>query len=133
MLSETPNERAESGRRWTDNSGRHKRRECPDTNTEWLLYQTLVGAWPISIERATAYMEKAAKEAKAHTSWIDPVPEYDDALRSFIEGTLSDQQFTDDLEAFVVPLVVPGRVNSLSQKLVQLTAPGVPDIYQGTE
>ena len=133
LLSEVPDEWASAVNRWTDANARHKRDGMPDANAEWLLYQTLVGAWPITPERATAYMEKASKEAKVHTSWIDPNPAYDEALLRFVEGILADPGFVDDLESFVAPLVAPGRVNSLAQKLVQLTAPGVPDIYQGTE
>jgi (1->4)-alpha-D-glucan 1-alpha-D-glucosylmutase len=87
------------------------------------LYQTLVGAWPIETERAIAYMEKASREAKVHTSWTQPNPDYDDALRQFIEGTLNDQEFKADLETFVKPLIEPGRVNSLAQTLIKLTAP----------
>jgi (1->4)-alpha-D-glucan 1-alpha-D-glucosylmutase len=80
-----------------------------------------------------AYMEKASREAKVHTSWTNATPDYDAALRQFIEGTLNDQEFKADLETFVRPLIEPGRVNSLAQTLIKLTAPGVPDFYQGTE
>ena len=80
----------------------------PDANTEYLLYQTLVGAFPLSVERAVAYMEKASREAKEHTSWIDPEPAYDDALRGFIEAVLADPGFAADLAAFVAPLVDAG-------------------------
>ena len=80
-----------------------------------------------------AYMEKASREAKVHTSWTQPNSDYDGALREFIEGILNDQEFKADLETFVKPLIEPGRVNSLAQTLIKLTAPGVPDFYQGTE
>ena len=78
-------------------------------------------------------MQKAAREAKTHTSWTDPRPAYEDALSGFIADALADPRFLADLEAFVAPLVEPGRINSLAQTLVKLTAPGVPDLYQGTE
>jgi (1->4)-alpha-D-glucan 1-alpha-D-glucosylmutase len=78
-------------------------------------------------------MEKASREAKVHTSWTQPNPDYDGALREFIEGILNDQEFKADLETFVKPLIEPGRVNSLAQTLIKLTAPGIPDFYQGTE
>jgi len=78
-------------------------------------------------------MEKAAREAKGATAWTRTDPEYEDALRSFVEAVLADRDFIAGLEAFVAPLVEPGRINSLAQTLVKLTAPGVPDIYQGTE
>jgi (1->4)-alpha-D-glucan 1-alpha-D-glucosylmutase len=105
----------------------------PDRNAEYLFYQTLVGAWPIDAGRAWAYMEKAAREAKRETSWTRPNPAYEDALRRFVEGTLADPAFRAEVEGFVAPLVAPGRVNSLSQVLWKLAAPGVPDFYQGTE
>ena len=134
LLSEMPDAWAEAVRRWRVMNVRHRTGpDLPSANAEYLLYQTVVGAWPLSAERAVAYMEKAAKEAKAHTSWIDPDPAYDDALRSFVEGVLADDAFTADVATFVAPLVAPGRVNSLAQALVKLTAPGVPDTYQGTE
>jgi (1->4)-alpha-D-glucan 1-alpha-D-glucosylmutase len=80
-----------------------------------------------------AYLEKAVREAKVHTSWTNINREYEDALRAFIEGVLTDAEFPADLDAFVMPLVEPGRVNALAQTLIKLTAPGVPDLYQGTE
>jgi (1->4)-alpha-D-glucan 1-alpha-D-glucosylmutase len=134
LLSEIPTRFAAAVAGWARMNERHRPDpELPDRNTEWLLYQSLVGAWPLSADRALAYMEKASKEAKEHTSWVDPDPGYDDALRRFVEGMLGDDEFTASLEAFVAPLVQPGRVNSLAQTLLKLTAPGVPDIYQGCE
>jgi len=81
----------------------------------------------------TAYMEKAAREAKQHTSWTHPQEDYEQALREFVSGTLEDAGFRTALESFLQPLVGPGRTNSLAQTLIKLTAPGVPDIYQGSE
>jgi (1->4)-alpha-D-glucan 1-alpha-D-glucosylmutase len=134
LLSEIPTRFAGAVSEWARLNDRHRADpSLPDRNAEWLLYQTLVGAWPLSVERAVAYMEKASKEAKEHTSWVDPDPIYDDALRRFIEGILGDPEFTGALEAFVAPLVEPGRITSLAQALLKLTSPGVPDIYQGCE
>ncbi|HET7488122.1 MAG TPA: malto-oligosyltrehalose synthase [Acidimicrobiales bacterium] len=134
LLSERPEEWAAAVRRWSAANDRHRSGPgLPDANAEYLLYQTLVGAWPLPGDRAVAYMEKASKEAKARTSWIDPDPGYDAALRAFVEGVLGDAAFLDDLAAFVAPLVGPGRVTSLAQAVLRLTAPGVPDTYQGTE
>jgi (1->4)-alpha-D-glucan 1-alpha-D-glucosylmutase len=134
LLSEIPTRFAGAVAEWSRLVERHRADpSLPDRNAEWLLYQTLVGAWPITAERALAYMEKASKEAKEHTSWVDPDPKYDEALRRFVEGVLGDAEFTAALEAFVAPLVEPGRVNSLAQALLKLTVPGVPDIYQGCE
>jgi (1->4)-alpha-D-glucan 1-alpha-D-glucosylmutase len=92
-----------------------------------------VGAWPIGDERIVAYMEKAAREAKTHTSWNQPNSVYESALRAFVEGILHDPRFKSELESFVKLLVEPGRVNSLAQTLIKLTAPGIPDFYQGSE
>jgi (1->4)-alpha-D-glucan 1-alpha-D-glucosylmutase len=100
---------------------------------EYLFYQTLVGAWPINSTRMVNYMEKASREAKVHTSWTDPDPQYDAALRGFVEAVMADSEFTRTMEEFVSPLIVPGRINSLAQTLLKLTSPGVPDIYQGSE
>ncbi|HEX6349983.1 MAG TPA: malto-oligosyltrehalose synthase [Candidatus Dormibacteraeota bacterium] len=133
LLSEVPGEWARAVGRWSQINARHRRGEWPDRNAEYLLYQTLVGAHPLGVERAAAYMEKASKEAKAHTSWIDPNPAYDQALRAFVEGCLGDPEFTADLHDFVRPLLMAGWMNSLSMKLLALTAPGVPDLYQGSE
>jgi len=133
LLSEIPNQWADAVRRWAANNARHRSGAVPDPNSEYLLYQTLVGAWPIDEERICAYMEKAVKEAKVHTSWTDPNQAYEQGLADFIAAVLADTTFCTDLEDFVADLVAPGRINSLAQTLIKLTAPGVPDIYQGTE
>ena len=134
LLSEMPTRFAAAVAEWSKMGDRHRNDpELPDRNAEWLLFQTLVGAWPLSAERAVAYMEKASKEAKEHTSWVDPVLAYDEALRQFIDGILGDAEFVASLESFVTPLIEPGRITSLAQTLLKLTSPGVPDIYQGCE
>lgn len=133
VLSEIPEQWSAAVRHWS-NSNEHRRRGgFPDRNTEYLFYQTLVGAWPISIERIVAYMEKAVREGKQHTTWTNPNSDYERAVREFVEGALSDEAFVRDVDAFVAAIVEPGQINSLSQTLLKLTAPGVPDIYQGTE
>ncbi len=133
VLSEVPSAWRDAVHRWSELNDRHRTGGAPDPNTEYLLYQTLVGAWPISAERVLAYMEKATREAKVHTSWIAPDAGYERALRTFTEGALGDPAFVADLAGFAEILVGPGRVNSLALKLVTLTAPGVPDLYQGSE
>src|SRR5499426_3376302 len=133
VLSELTPEWQEALGRWTALNARHHQGEWPDRNAEYLFYQSLVGAWPIDAERMTAYVQKAAREAKAHTSWTSPNEAYDAALRAFVEATMADLTFTVDVEAFVAPLIAPGRINSLAQSLLKLTAPGIPDIYQGAE
>ena len=118
----------------------------PDPNEEYLLYQTLVGAWPLEpfgadeyaefVKRIEDYMLKALHEAKVHTSWINPNAEYDEALREFVGRILDEganRPFLDDLRAFRRRVTAYGLYNSLSQTLLRLAAPGVPDTYQGTE
>jgi (1->4)-alpha-D-glucan 1-alpha-D-glucosylmutase len=134
LLAEIPERWGEAVRRWFAHNARHKEGDFfPDRNAEYLLYQTLVGAWPITPERTAQFMEKAVREAKVHTSWMRTNEEYEETLRGFVGAVLGDAGFTADLAAFVAPLVVPGRVNSLAQTLLKLAAPGVPDFYQGTE
>ncbi|HEV2757421.1 MAG TPA: malto-oligosyltrehalose synthase [Actinomycetota bacterium] len=133
LLSEIPARWADAVTRWRDLNDRHRAGGVPDRNAEYLLYQTIVGAWPIDADRAVAYMEKASKEAKAHTSWVDPAADYDEGLAAFVRAILADRDFLKELDEFVGPLVGPGRMNSLSQTAIKLTFPGVPDVYQGSE
>ena len=133
LLSEIPDQWAEAVQSWSKLNAQHQSGEHPDKNAEYLLYQILVGAWPIDADRATAYMAKATSEAKVHTSWTEPNEAYVEAVKKFVTGILQDPEFVATLEQFVTPLIEPGRVNSLSQALIKLTAPGVPDVYQGNE
>jgi (1->4)-alpha-D-glucan 1-alpha-D-glucosylmutase len=133
LLAEMADPWAATVRRWVRMNERHWRGNRPDRNAEYLLYQTLVGAFPLEVARALAYMEKATREAKVETSWLDPVPAYEKTLAEFVAGVLGDAIFTRDLEAFVTPLLAAARTVSLAQTLLKLTAPGVPDLYQGTE
>jgi (1->4)-alpha-D-glucan 1-alpha-D-glucosylmutase len=133
VLSEIPERWMEAVKRWAEINSGYRREGFPDRNTEYLFYQTLVGAWPIKVDRVLAYMEKASREAKTHTSWTNPNTIYDDALRAFVEGAMNNSEFKESLESFVRPLIEPGRINSLAQTLIKLTAPGIPDFYQGSE
>ncbi|MEO6121278.1 MAG: malto-oligosyltrehalose synthase, partial [Acidimicrobiales bacterium] len=134
LLSEVPGRWRQAVGSWRGHNDRYRKADDhPDVGAEYLLYQTLVGSWPLSTDRAVAYMEKASREAKVHTSWTEPDPDYDAALRSFVESVLTDRWFCAELDAFVAQLTTAGRVTSLAQKLVALTTPGVCDIYQGTE
>jgi (1->4)-alpha-D-glucan 1-alpha-D-glucosylmutase len=108
----------------------------PGANTEYLIYQTLVGAWPIEAARLRAYMLKATREAKVHTSWVNPNARYDEAIGTFIDTILDPDRsaaFLEDFVVFQARVAHFGMLNSLGQTLVKLTAPGVPDIYQGCE
>ena len=120
--------------------------EIPDANEEYLLYQTLVGSWPIEginnnnrevySKRIEAYMLKAIKEAKMHTSWINPDEKYDETVQDFVRKILSSDKenlFLQDFQNFMPKIIWAGMFNSLSQTLLKLTSPGIPDIYQGSE
>jgi len=150
VLSEMPAAWRLEARRWS-RLNRHRKRqvdgaEAPSRNDEYLLYQTLVGAWPAPepdeaglaqfCERIEAYMLKAAREGKEHTSWINPNDEYEKALVEFVRAllrTAAAAPFLERLRAFVSAIARIGRINSLAQLAVKLTAPGVPDFYQGAE
>ncbi len=132
-LTEIPGRWKSALGRWSRMNAGFKTNQFPDRNTEYFLYQTLIGAWPISKERLVAYMEKATREAKQQTSWTQQNKEFDEALRNFIERILESHEFVTDLEAMVGRVLAAGRVNSLAQTVIKFTAPGVPDTYQGSE
>jgi (1->4)-alpha-D-glucan 1-alpha-D-glucosylmutase len=108
----------------------------PGPNEEYLIYQTLVGAWPIGAERLRQYIEKAVREAKERTSWINPNARYDEAIARFVTNVVDprrSREFLRDFGEFHARIAHFGRVSSLAQTLVKIAAPGVPDFYQGTE
>jgi (1->4)-alpha-D-glucan 1-alpha-D-glucosylmutase len=152
-ISELAEEWRRSLPRWRNASRRWKKRiddaEAPDPNEEYLLYQTLLGTWPVDhtgnacpsvppdyTERIQNYMNKALNEAKINTSWIQPNEDWLSATREFVGKLLEPTPKNKFLPAFL-PLVEEiarlGAINSLSQTLLKLTSPGVPDIYQGNE
>ncbi len=120
-------------RQWIDRNRRYRGANGPDGLTEYLIYLTLVGAHPLPFDRARDYLLKAMREAKRSTSWLQPDPDVEHDAVEFLEAVLADAGFADELERFVRTLVGPGRITSLALKLAQLTSPGVPDLYQGTE
>jgi len=133
LLSEIPDRWADACGRWLAISARHWPGGEPDRHAQHLLFQTLVGAWPLAPDRAVAYLAKATKEAKLRTSWTQPDPDYDTARDGYVAAVLADAGLMADLEAFVAPLAGPGWINALAQVALQLTVPGVPDTYQGCE
>jgi len=132
VLSEVPEHFEDAIHRWSDNTTQH-RAETLDRGTEYFYYQTLIAAWPIAPDRMKAYMQKAMREAKEKTSWVANNKDYEEALNRFIDGTLADGNFVSEVETFVQGIQRAGWMNSLAQTLLKLTAPGVPDQYQGTE
>jgi (1->4)-alpha-D-glucan 1-alpha-D-glucosylmutase len=148
VLSEIPDEWEQAIKRWYQmNSGARKNiedSEVPDPNEEYLLYQTLIGIWPDTpmdaaqreefIKRIQLYMDKAVKEAKVHTSWMNVNEEHDRALSEFLSTILKEgTEFVADLEKFHARVARAGMLNALSQTILKIAAPGVPDFYQGTE
>ena len=123
VLAERHEEWAHAVTAWRKNAG-----PAPDPDTEYLIWQTLTGAWPISQDRLDEYLTKAIREAKRHTFWTDPDQEYESAVLAFAQRAPRDE-----IAAFVAAIEPDARVNSLGAKLVQLTMPGVPDVYQGCE
>jgi (1->4)-alpha-D-glucan 1-alpha-D-glucosylmutase len=104
-----------------------------DPDTEYLIWQTLVGTWPISGDRLAGYLTKAVREADRRTSWTAPDAEYEGAVLGLAARALDDQELSDSIGEFVVAIAGDALVNSLGAKLVQLTMVGVPDVYQGCE
>lgn len=150
VLSEIPHLWRKAVNRWARVNRRHRRevdgQPAPSRNDEWLFYQSLVGVWPLGTTkgkdlgsvtaRMTAYMEKATHEAKVHTSWINPDTDYDTAVRDFVAAALRDDpknRFLAEFYRFHEQVVNWGLYGALSQVLLKLTSPGVPDIYQGQE
>jgi (1->4)-alpha-D-glucan 1-alpha-D-glucosylmutase len=150
VLSEMPAEWERHVGRWSDLNARHRRDlpggPAPDRNEEYLIYQTLLGAWPLEpwaaaeydafVGRVQAYMVKAMREAKVRTSWTNPDAEHEQAVQDFVAALLDETrsgEFLADLRPLRQRVSHLGLFNSLSQTVLRLTAPGVPDTYQGTE
>jgi (1->4)-alpha-D-glucan 1-alpha-D-glucosylmutase len=106
---------------------------APDDIERYFIFQTLVGAWPIESERVTAYMEKALREAKRNTNWVEQDDEWEGAVSRFCAALYEDQAFLSEFEPFAARLAAVGERAALGQLVLKLTAPGVPDIYQGDE
>ena len=105
----------------------------PDPVERYLIFQTLVGAWPIEIERLEAYLEKALREAKRTTSWIEPDEAHEAAVKAFARGLYDLPEFRADFDPFVAEVAAAGERAALGQLLLKLTVPGLPDIYNGDE
>ena len=150
VLSEVPDLWEQALLKWRSHNRRHKTQidgcEAPDANEEYLLYATLVGTWPstplsdeargIFADRIVAYMVKIAREAKLHTSWVNSSEEYERAIEEFVRRVLDqnpENPFADEMAEFQKSVAAPGMYNALGQTLIKITAPGVPDFYQGTE
>jgi (1->4)-alpha-D-glucan 1-alpha-D-glucosylmutase len=150
VLSEIPHLWRKAVNRWARLNRLHRRevdgQPAPSRNDEYLFYQSLVGVWPLAphqgqdlgelAARMAAYMEKATREAKVHTSWINPDSQYDAAVRDFTAAVLAEEpknRFLAEFRRFHEQVVNWGLYSGLAQTLLKLTSPGVPDIYQGQE
>jgi (1->4)-alpha-D-glucan 1-alpha-D-glucosylmutase len=105
----------------------------PDPGFGSLLWQAVVGAWPASRERLHQYVEKAMREAGQHTTWTDPDAAYEAAMHAAVDAAFDSAEVRAVVDGLVAALDAPGRSNGLAIKLLALTIPGVPDVYQGTE
>lgn len=149
VLSEIPQEWEAAIRRWQEMNAAARCEldgaAVPDANEEYLIYQILVGTWPLSpldesarqayVNRIVAYIDKALREAKLHTSWLNPYEEYDQGVANFIRTVLAnfDSPLVQEIDAFARSIADAGFVNSLAQTLIKMCVPGVPDFYQGVE
>ena len=150
VISEFPDDWRKAVLKWADLNAPLKRkvdgRPAPSPNEEYLIYQTLAGVWPLEgldensrpgfVTRIQEYMGKAVKEAKLNSSWVEPNEDWENAIHQFVAEILDPEKsrkFLKLLEPFVERLAPIGAINSLAQQVLKCTAPGVPDIYQGSE
>jgi len=129
VLASMPDEWGLNVRRWMSVQDS----DAPDNVERYFLFQTLVGAWPIEAERVEAYMVKALREAKRNSNWIEPNLDHEERVKRFVRSLYKDRRFLDDFEPFAARLAAAGERVALAQLVLKLTAPGVPDIYQGDE
>jgi (1->4)-alpha-D-glucan 1-alpha-D-glucosylmutase len=130
VLSELPEEWSRSLRRW---SRMNLSLAAPDANEQILIYQSMLGAWPIETERLKQYLMKALREAKVHTSWLDINDDYEQRVFSFVDSLYSNEAFMKDFLRLQKKMAYFGALSSLSQLVLKITSPGVPDFYRGTE
>ncbi len=120
-------------RRWLELTDPLRSGGAPDDVERYLIFQTLVGAWPIEVERVQQYMEKALREAKRNTNWVDQNSEWEEGVKRFVGALYRHDEFRSSLEEFNRELNFAGERIALATVALKLTAPGVPDIYQGDE
>jgi (1->4)-alpha-D-glucan 1-alpha-D-glucosylmutase len=130
VLSELPDEWAAALGRWMR---MNPSETAPDASEQVLIYQTMLGAWPIEVDRLKQYVTKALREAKTNTSWIDIDEDYERSVFAFVEQLYDSNQFIEDFGRFQEKVSHFGALSSLSQVVLKITSPGVPDIYRGTE
>ncbi len=119
--------------RWFELTEPHREDGAPDDIERYFLFQTLVGAWPIELGRVQRYMEKALREGKRNTSWVNQNLDWEAAVNRFCAALYGNQAFMDDFEPFAARVADAGERALLGQVVLKLTAPGIPDFYQGDE
>ena len=132
-LSWIPDEWATHVARWFELTERHRSAGAPDDVERYFLFQTLVGVWAIAPERIEAYMEKALREAKRNTTWVEQNHDWEEAVKRFCRAVYSDQAFIAEFEPFAARVAQLGDRVALAGLVLKLTVPGIPDIYQGDE
>jgi (1->4)-alpha-D-glucan 1-alpha-D-glucosylmutase len=132
-LASMPEEWAAHVERWLAVTEPLRDGAAPDEIERYFLLQTLVGAWPIELERIQAYMVKALREAKRHTNWVQQNHDYEDAVRRFCGAVYADRALIAEFEPFAARVAAAGDRAALGQLVLKLTTPGVPDVYQGDE
>ncbi|MBW4440907.1 MAG: malto-oligosyltrehalose synthase [Plectolyngbya sp. WJT66-NPBG17] len=144
VLSEIPDEWQAQLQKWREINQKHKVQNkkalMPSANDEYAFYQTLIGAYPFQeselegfVDRVEQYAIKSIREAKVSTAWLRPNAPYEDACTKFVKAILEDNQFLTEFLPFQKKITQYGVFNSLSQTLIKITSPGIPDFYQGTE
>jgi (1->4)-alpha-D-glucan 1-alpha-D-glucosylmutase len=140
VLSEIPETWERDVRKWAKLTASLHEEAAPDRNEELLIYQTLVGMWPLDEQevpglsgRLKLYLEKASREAKTHTSWIAPDHDYEQQLARFADGILGEEPFRASMQRVQKRVAFHGFLNSLAQVVLKVTSPGIPDFYQGNE
>jgi (1->4)-alpha-D-glucan 1-alpha-D-glucosylmutase len=132
-LASMPAAWAEHARRWFELTEPLREGGAPDNVERYFIFQTLIGAWPIESERIDAYVEKALREAKRNTNWIEQNAEWEAAVKRFSAALYQHQPFLQSFEPFVARVARVGERMALAQHVLKLTAPGIPDIFQGHE
>jgi (1->4)-alpha-D-glucan 1-alpha-D-glucosylmutase len=120
-------------RRWYELTSDLVDRGAPDAHERYLIFQTLVAVWPIASERLDGYIEKALREAKRNTNWVDQDHDWEERVKAFARALPSHESFLEDFDPFCAGVAAAGERSALGQLLLKLTVPGVPDIYQGDE
>ncbi|CAN5287837.1 malto-oligosyltrehalose synthase [soil metagenome] len=138
VLSEIPEEWFSRVDQWREINLKYKKNNIPDNNEEYFIYQTLISGMPFNeeedfLERTFEYLQKVLREAKVHSNWANPSENYENDVFQFVKNIYSCEEFRKSFDPFHKKVAGLGAIKSLGQSLIKITAPGIPDIYQGTE